>query len=154
MVARKTYAIAKLNAIAQQIEFDKQKALNLILKEGKAKLKEYVQVFWYDSYSPGWYDRTYDFLNCIQGEFVSDDEVRIYYDAGAISSTFGESGKWNIHASFDGSSFAGESFIETVEFGGGGSPDNPRIGYGAHALQRLRAYMLSYAQKAVRQSFP
>lgn len=153
-MARKTYAIAKLNAIAQEIEVDKKKALNLIMKEGKNKLKEYVQVYWYDAYSPISYDRTDEFLNCIDAEFINEDTVRIFYNSSKISATFGNAGSWNIHASFDGSPFAGENFIETVEFGGGGSPNNPRIGYGAHALQRLRAYLLSYVQKAVRQSFP
>lgn len=153
-MARKLYSIAKLNQIAQEIEFDKQKALNLIMKEGKNKLREYVQVYWYDAYSPTFYDRTNEFLNCIDAEFVDENTVRIFYNPTKISATFGNSGSWNIHASFDGSPFAGENFIETVEFGGGGSPNNPRIGYGAHALQRLRAYLLSYVQKAVRQVFP
>ena len=37
---------------------------------------------------------------------------------------------------------------------GGGSDANPRKGYGTHGLQRLRAWLLSYVYKAVKQCFP
>lgn len=154
-MARKLYSIAKLNQIAKEIEFDKQKALNLIMENGRKELQKYVKAYWYDAYSPSYYDRTYEFLNCVKARFINDDEVEIYYDTTAISSSFSGGGYWNIHASFDGSPFGGESFIETVEFGsGGGSDANPRKGYGTHGLQRLRAWLLSYVYKAVKQCFP
>lgn len=87
-MARKLYSIAKLNQIAKEIEFDKQKALNLIMENGRKELQKYVKAYWYDAYSPSYYDRTYEFLNCVKARFINDDEVEIYYDTAAISSSF------------------------------------------------------------------
>lgn len=151
-MARKLYATARLNQISQELDFDKQKALNLIMENGRKELRKYVQIYWYSKYSPTYYDRTMEFLNCVKARFSGEDEVEIYYDTGAISASFGSD--WNQHMSFNGSPFTGESFIETVEFGGGGSASNPRRGDATQGLQRLRAWLLTYVRKAVKQSFP
>lgn len=152
-MARKLYAIAKLNEISQQLEADKNKALKLILEEGKKKLREYVTVYWYGKYSPKVYDRTDEFLNCIDARFIGDNEVEIYYDEARINASFGNG--WNHHMSFDFSPFSGDDILQMLEFGmNGGSHSNPRFGdNGAEGLKRLRAYLLTYVKKAVAQSF-
>ena len=154
-MARKLYAIAKLNEISNDLDNRKRRALQLIMEKGKEELKKYVQVYWYDTYTPTFYDRTDEFLNCVNAEFVGDNEVKIFYDEGKLSASFGNPDGWNQHMGFDGSPFVGSSFLEKVEFGmGGGSPSNPRIGAsGVHGMQRIRAWLLTYVKKALAQAF-
>lgn len=155
-MARKLYAIAKLNEISDKLDFDKDKALTLIMNRGKQELERYVQVYWYDKYTKRKnYIPTGDFLRCVKARRKSEDEIEVYYDSSELNPSYGGIDEWNSHMGFDYSPFAGDGLLQMLEFGmNGGSPNNPRFGdNGAQGLKRLRAFFLTYVHKAIAESF-
>lgn len=123
------------------------------MKEGKEKMREYVQTYWYGTFSPTSYERTQDFLNSVDARWEGDTIV-FFYNTSKIGSSPPFNG-WGSHSSFDGTPFNGDGFIQLVENGmTGGSPQNPRFGDdGAHAVKRLRGYLANYVTRAVQAKF-
>lgn len=123
------------------------------MEEGKEKMREYVQTYWYGQYSPVSYARTQDFIDSVDARWEGNTIV-FFYNTSKIGSSPNPGG-WGAHSSFDGSPFNDDGFIEMVENGmGGGSPNNPRFGDdGAHAVKRLRGYLANYVTRAVQGRF-
>lgn len=143
------YQIQKLNQISNKLQGGKQEFLTLVAREGKEKMREYVQEHWYGTYTPEDYIRTEEVLNSISARFEGDVVV-IYYDEFKISSMQGWN-TWGQHIGFNGEAFE----IAYIEEGvSGGVITNPRIGDdGANAIKRLRGWLANYITIAVQKAF-
>lgn len=148
-MATRRYQIQKLNLISGKLQGGKKKFLQLVMKEGKEKMREYVETHWYGVYSPQDYQRTEEVLNSVNAE-INGDVVRIFYDESKISSMRGWN-TWGQHIGFNDEAFD----IAFIELGvGGGVITNPRIGEsGANAIKRLRGWLANYITIAVQQAF-
>ena len=143
------YQIQKLNQISGQLQNGKQVFLELVAREGKEKMRKYVEQHWYGVYTPKDYARTDEVLNSISARFEGDVVV-IYYDESKISSVPAIN-EWGQHIGFNGEGFE----IAYIEKGvSGGVDSNPRRGMeGANAILRLRGWLANYITKAVQQAF-
>lgn len=143
------YQIQKLNQISGKLQGGKQTFLNLVAREGKEKMREYVQEHWYGTYTPQDYMRTEEVLNSISARFEGDVVV-IYYDEYKISA-IPHLNEWGQHIGFNDEAF----MIAYIEQGvGGGVASNPRRGdEGANAVKRLRGWLANYITIAVQQAF-
>lgn len=128
---------------------DRDELLEMIMEDAKEKLRDYIQEYWYDTYTPKDYDRTYDLLNSVDAK-IEGNEVVLYFDDYQISSN--RTGGWGQHIGFEGEPFEIE-FIE-MGLGGSGSLRNPRRhDSGMRSLRRLRGWLSYYVNRAVKQAF-
>lgn len=144
------YQIKKLKQISNSLQRSKQEVLDIIMEDGKAKMREYVEKHWYGVYTPEDYQRTEDVLNCISAK-IEGNIVTIFYDENLITH-FHNNNNWGSHIGFNDEEFS----IAYIEYGigGAGVSTNPRrFDSGANAVRRLRGWLANYITKAVQKAF-
>ena len=144
------YTIKKLKQISDSLDASKEKLLELIMDEGKEKMREYVQQHWYGIYTPRDYERTDEVLDCISAR-IEGDVVIVYYDENKLSHVHNYD-NWGSHIGFNDEDFKIAYIEEGI--GGAGLISNPRRNdNGANAIKRLRGWLANYITIAVQRTF-
>lgn len=119
----------------------------------KQKLKETLNEFWYDSYSPKSYSRTMNLIESITGVIERkgrcDYTIQVYFDPDKIHAVENDSG-WNSHMGFNSEAFV-EGLISSIEHGVKGSFLNPRRGEAAHMIEFTQEWANQYARQLLKQ---
>lgn len=153
------FRLTKSNIItsyARKIKnFINQKAPKIAEQVGKdvsTKLRDYIQRYWYDTYSPQDYERSHSLLEAVVYE-RHGSYVNIYIDESKLAHAQFEN-NWNQHMSFDAVDFGAGliQFIENGVYNSGltGSINNPRIGDASHAIERTNKWIARYIKEEIK----
>lgn len=146
-----SYVLSRTKEMQKLLEKEIEEIVEQIAKDTVKKLKVFVEQYWYRTYVPTQYNRTYSLLDAIDYE-ISGNIASIYLNEDMLVHDFREE-NWNAHMSFDGEDFGEEImyFIENGVYPSGkyGSFHNPRIGDGSGAIQKTINWLNRYLRRTV-----
>lgn len=142
------YANSKIGKMKKKLDNEIEKELHNLGKETVKKIKEYIN-YWYSSYQPEDYDRTYDLFNSVSYS-VKNKTVKIFFDMRKFHTANVNGGVgWQPHKGFDGEKFTW-GLIDWIENGdyNGGSEYNPRrYDGGIHMIENTKKWINEYLEK-------
>lgn len=152
MLAKYNYSINKAKKIDLLMKKKVGDMLDVIGEDISNKIKEYLIKYWYNTYSPKNYERTYSLLESVKYK-KSRSYVTVYIDEEEFIYAVQGTELWNQHMGFDEERF-GKGLIEFIEdgkFDSGkfGASSNPRIGNGSHVIKRINTWLKRYVDKEI-----
>lgn len=135
----------KLSTLNKMLNQEMKKILIDVGEKTVNKIREFLDQYWYDTYSPINYNRTGSLKNAVRYN-IEKDKVKIYFDRRYFSTKkINDGDGWQPHRGFDG-----ETFINgLIDFlndgtGNGGVITNPRRNDG-------NLDIIGYAEKYINQ---
>jgi hypothetical protein len=150
-MAKYQYTISYTKRLEALMQKEIDEILKKIGEDVTQKVKDYIQKYWYDTYTPKDYTRTDSLLESVSYK-IEDGTVIVYIDEGKFQ--YGLQDGWGSHISFNGERFGSEliQFVENGIYDSGekGSSRNPRIGDASHAIERVNKWLERYVKAEVR----
>lgn len=152
-MAKYEYTISKSKEVEKLLQKELKDILETIGKDVSNKVKEYIQRYWYDTYTPENYNRSWSLLKSVTYK-VYDDYVEVYIDEDEFVYSLGDGEYWGRHTGFDGEKFGSGliEFVENGKFNSGkiGSPSNPRVGDASRAIKKVNTWLKRYVRNELR----
>ena len=117
----------KISTLEKMLDKEVREELINVGEETVNKLKQFLDKYWYDTYSPTDYKRTYSLRNSIRYT-IKKNKVLVYFDRRYFSTkTYNDGNGWQPHRGFDDNIFI-KGLIDFLDdgTGGGGISTNPR----------------------------
>lgn len=148
---RSKYAISKTKGIDKLLKKKVSEILEITARDVVAKIKEYIQRYWYDVYTPQDYERTNSLLRSVKAD-IGRSKIEIYIDETEFEYALRNS-LWNQHISFDGEDF-GEGLIQFIDqgkydSGKVGSLKNPKVGKGSNFIKKINIWLKTYVDNEI-----
>lgn len=145
----------KLKTLDKMLDQEMRRILEDIGEKTVNKIREFLDQYWYNTYSPIDYDRTGSLRNAVRYT-IEKNKIKIYFDRRYFSTKKVNDGLgWQPHRGFDGETFI-NGLIDFLDdgTGNGGVRTNPRRNDGnldiiGYAEKYINQYMNNIADKKI-----
>lgn len=146
----------KIKTLEKMLNQELTKELIIIGENTVNKIKEFLEQYWYNTYSPIDYDRTGSLKNSVRYT-IDNNKIKIYFDRRYFSTKIVNNGiGWQPHRGFDGETFI-DGLIDFLDdgTGNGGVFTNPRKNDGnldiiGYAEKIINQYVQSLVDKKIK----